>query len=125
VDETLSPGCSLAAALPQGVVIDVDVCLGAPRLFWLSGVGDLVSKLSAVADWKLAFHNRAEIVDGLFHATDFWEAVQADPFCREEWLEAVAKAPGIKDDFFTVLSLRDCLPEVRELLDGPLRRCFV
>lgn len=210
---------SLAAALPQGVIIDVDVCLGAPRLFWLSGVGDLVSKLSAVADWKLAFHNRAEpvddlaallsdatvrqflgsprfdaqgmgllgtalmlngiameicgssrpasgsehlishaldglsarprlhglqvgvatyiacrlqgqqaeIVDGLFHETGFWEAVQADPFSREEWLEAVAKAPGVKDDFFTVLSLRDCLPEVRKLLDEDVRLagCFV
>jgi len=210
---------SLAAALPQGVVIDVDVCLSAPRLFWLSGVGDLVSKLSAVFDWKLAFHNRAEpvddlaallsdatvrqfldspsfdaqgmsllgtalmlngiameicgssrpasgsehlishaldslsarprlhglqvgvatyiactlqdqradTVDALFRKTGFWEAVQADPFSRAEWLEAVAKAPGIKEDYFTVFSLRDCLPEVTRLLDEDtsLAGCFV
>jgi len=57
--------------------------------------------------------------------TGFWDAVRADPFSREEWLEAVAKAPGIKEDYFTVLSLRDCLPEVRALLEGELSRCFV
>ena len=50
---------SLAAApAPRGVVVDVDVCLSAPRILWLSGVGDLASKLTAVFDWKLAFHNR-------------------------------------------------------------------
>ena len=42
---------SLAAALPQGIIVDVDVCLAAPRILWLSGVGDLVSKLSAVFVW--------------------------------------------------------------------------
>jgi len=210
---------SLAAALPQGVVIDVDVCLAAPRLLWLSGVGDLVSKLTAVFDWKLAFHNRGEpvddlaallsdatvrqflalprfdvqgmallgtalmlngiameicgssrpasggehlvshaldalsarprlhglqvgmatyimsrlqgqqtgTVDRLFQETGFWEAVRGDPFSRGEWLEAVRLAPTVKEGFFTVLSLRDCLPEVRALLeeDPALRGCFV
>ncbi len=56
---------SLAAALPQGVVVDVDACLAAPRILWLSGVGDLVSKLSAVFDWKLAFHHAGEPVNDL------------------------------------------------------------
>jgi glycerol-1-phosphate dehydrogenase [NAD(P)+] len=210
---------SLAATLPQGVVIDVDVCLSAPRILWLSGVGDLASKLSAVFDWKLAFHNTGEpvndlaallsdatvrqfmaqpsfdaqgmsllgtalmlngiameicassrpasgsehlishaldaisarprlhglqvgvatylmrrlqgqetdTVDGLFSETGFWDAIRADPFSREEWLEAVRRAPGIKEDFFTVLSLRDCLPEVRAMLDDDpvLTGCFV
>lgn len=209
---------SLAAALPQGVVIDVDVCLSAPRLLWLSGVGDLVSKLTAVFDWKLAFHNRAEpvddlaallsdatvhqflaspgfdvqgmallgtalmlngiameicgssrpasgsehlvshaldalsarprlhglqvgmatyivsrlqeqqteTVDRLFQETGFWDAVRADPFSRDEWLEALRQAPTVKEDFFTVLSLRDCLPEVRRMLDEDprLAGCF-
>ena len=54
---------SLAAALPFGVVIDVDVCLQAPRQLWLSGVGDLMAKLTAVFDWKLAFHQQGEYVD--------------------------------------------------------------
>jgi len=210
---------SLAAALPQGVVIDVDICLSAPKLLWHSGVGDLVSKLTAVFDWKLAFHNRqepvddlaallsdatvhqfldnprfdvagmetlgtalmlngiameicgssrpasgsehlishaldalsarprlhglqvgvatylmsrlqgqqTETVDRLFVETGFWQAIAADPFSRAEWIEAVRQAPNIKEDFFTVLSLHDCLPQVKHMLDQDprLAGCFV
>lgn len=210
---------SLPAALPQGVILDVEVCLEAPKSLWLSGVGDLVSKLTAVADWKLAFHNRGEPVDdlaallsdatvyqflaapdcdasgtallgtalmlngiameicgssrpasgsehllshaldarsarprlhglqvgvatyicsrlqgrqsdtvaGLFTRTGFWDAVRADPFSREEWLDAARAAPSIKEDYFTVLSLRDCVPEVAAMIDGDpyLDGCFV
>ncbi len=209
---------SLAASLPQGVVIDVDVCLSAPKLLWLSGVGDLVSKLTAVQDWKLAFHHRAEpvddlaallsdatvrqflaaprfdvqgmgllgtalmlngiamemcgssrpasggehlishaldsmgqrprlhgiqvglatyivsklqlgptaTIDDLFVQTGFWDALRNDPLSRAQMLEAVRLAPGIKEDFFTVLSLRDCLPEVRRIIDEDPRLdgCF-
>ncbi len=210
---------SLLSTLPRGLVIDIDICLAAPRILWLSGVGDLVSKLSAVFDWKLAFHNTGEHVNDLAallsdatvlqflarplfnvqgmsllgtalmlngiameicgssrpasgsehllsHALDamsarprlhglqvgmatylmkrlqeqdastvgdlftevgFWEAIRADPFSREEWLEAVKMGPTMKEDFFTVLSLRDCLPEVRSFIDTDpvLQGCFV
>ena len=54
---------SLAAALPSAVIVDLDVCKDAPRPLWLSGVGDLASKLTAVFDWKLAFHEVGESVD--------------------------------------------------------------
>jgi glycerol-1-phosphate dehydrogenase [NAD(P)+] len=54
---------SLAAALPFAVVLDLDVCAHAPRPLWLSGIGDLVSKLTAIFDWKLAFHCRGEPVN--------------------------------------------------------------
>jgi len=54
---------SLAAALPSAVVLDLDVCRNAPRPLWLSGIGDLVSKLTAIFDWKLAFHRRGEPVN--------------------------------------------------------------
>jgi len=58
-------GCkrSLPAAMPFGVIIDVDVCLAAPEPLWLSGVGDLAAKLTAVRDWKLAFHATGEPVN--------------------------------------------------------------
>lgn len=67
---------SLPAALPFGVVIDTAVCQQAPRILTLSGVGDLVSKFTAIRDWKLAFHERGEPVndfaallsDGSLHA---------------------------------------------------------
>jgi len=209
---------SLPAALPQGVVLDVEECLNAPKILWLSGVGDLVSKLTAVVDWKLAFHRTGErvddlaallsdasvyqflgaptfdaggtsllgtalmlngiameicgssrpasgsehlishaldaiserprlhglqvgvasylisrlqgkqsdIIDRLFSETGFWEAVREDPFSKKEWLEAARLAPFMKEDFYTVLSERDCLPEIAELLDNDpaLDGCF-
>ena len=209
---------SLPAALPMGVIIDVTVVMGAPKMLWLSGVGDLTSKLTAVVDWKLAFHNAGETVNDLaallsdatvyqflgapgydaagtallgtalmlngiameicgssrpasgsehlishaldassarprlhglqvgvatyvasrlqgrqsatiadlFAKTGFWDAVRNDPFSKKEWLEAVRLAPTIKENYFTVLSLRDCLPEVRQILeeDRNLAGCF-
>ncbi len=67
---------SLPASLPYGVIIDTTVCLQAPRILTLSGVGDLVAKFTAVRDWKLAFHQTGEPVndfaallsDGSIHA---------------------------------------------------------
>lgn len=47
---------SQAARLPVGVVIDIDIVQQAPLRLWLSGVGDLVSKRTAIKDWKIAFH---------------------------------------------------------------------
>ncbi|UCZ56897.1 iron-containing alcohol dehydrogenase family protein [Desulfurispirillum indicum] len=54
---------SLNATMPFGVIIDTQVCLGAPRQLWHSGVGDLSAKLTAVRDWKLAFHATGEKVN--------------------------------------------------------------
>lgn len=54
---------SLPSSMPFGVIIDTQVCLQAPRILWLSGVGDLVAKITAVKDWKLAFHHRGTPVD--------------------------------------------------------------
>ena len=54
---------SLPAALPRGVIVDTGVCREAPRNLTLSGVGDLVAKLTAVRDWKLAFHATGEVVN--------------------------------------------------------------
>ena len=51
---------------------------------------------------------------------------RTDPFSRQEWLTAVRRAPTIKDDYFTVLSLRDCLGEARAIMEGDSRLagCF-
>jgi glycerol-1-phosphate dehydrogenase [NAD(P)+] len=54
---------SLPAGLPFAVVVDTAVCLGAPEPLWWSGVGDLAAKVTAVADWKLAYHATGEPVD--------------------------------------------------------------
>ena len=208
----------LPSAMPFGVILDTAVCLNAPEILWHSGVGDLVSKITAVTDWKLAFHATGTPVDdfaallsdasvyqflarperdlagmtllgtalllngismsicgssrpasgsehlishaldsvskrsrlhglqvgvatylisllqgqnssriaSLFDATGFWRAIARDPFDRAEWLEAVRLAPSIKSDFYTILSSRDCLPEIETALhsDRNLRQCF-
>ena len=210
---------SLPSAMPFGVVIDTEICLAAPEILWLAGVGDLVAKLTAVTDWKLAFNavgtlvddfaallsdatvfqfiarplrdlegvrllgtslmlngiamevcgssrpasgsehlishaldslggkphmhglqvgvatylvsllqgRNADIIANLFDTTGFWQMVERDPFRRADWLEAIRRAPGIKQDFYTVLSSRDCLPEAEEFLrtDAHLRKCVV
>ncbi len=54
---------SLPAAMPYGVVIDTEVCFNAPVMLWLSGMGDLVSKITAVYDWKLAFKAQGTQID--------------------------------------------------------------
>lgn len=209
---------SLPAALPFGVIVDTSVCLAAPRILTLSGIGDLVAKFTAVRDWKLAYHQTGEPVDdfaallsdgsihafqnharfdltgiqllatslmlngiameicgssrpasgsehlishaldaisvrprlhglqvgvatylvsilqgmntdriaGLFNATGFWTAITADPFSRSEWLEAVRIAPSIKENYFTILSRPDIMPEVERILtnDDDLKVCF-
>lgn len=43
-----------AAAMPSGIVVDVDAVASAPELTVRAGVGDLVSNLTACLDWRLA-----------------------------------------------------------------------
>lgn len=54
---------SLPSQMPFGVIIDTRVCLGAPKSLFLSGVGDLAAKVTAVFDWKLAFHKDGTVVN--------------------------------------------------------------
>lgn len=212
---------SLPAACPAAVIIDTQVCLAAPQPLWWSGVGDLAAKLTAVRDWKIAYHETGEPVDdfaallagasvyqflarperdlegirllgtalllngismaicgssrpasgsehlishaldsisarprlhglqvglaayvvsrlqgdsartetiaGLFDRTGFWEGIRRDPFPRDEWLDAVRKAPSINPGRFTVLSTRDRVAEVADIInqDPRLATCFV
>jgi glycerol-1-phosphate dehydrogenase [NAD(P)+] len=210
---------SLRSAMPFGVVVDTEVCLAAPELLWLSGVGDLVAKFTAVADWKLAFHacgtlvddfaallsdatvhqflarpqrdldgirllgtalmlngiamgisgtsrpasgsehlishaldaistrprlhglqvgvasylvsilqgNYTQLIGGVFERTGFWSAIHKEPFSRGCWMKAARMAPTIKQDFYTVLSSRECLPEIEHLLNEEprLKPCFI
>ena len=45
---------SYAAAMPAGIVVDLGVIAEAPTRTLRAGIGDLVSNLTAVLDWKLA-----------------------------------------------------------------------
>jgi glycerol-1-phosphate dehydrogenase [NAD(P)+] len=68
-----SSGCSLVidgkrksvpAKMPYGIVVDIDVIKNVPEAFIYSGIGDLVSKITAVYDWRFEAENgHAEIND--------------------------------------------------------------
>jgi glycerol-1-phosphate dehydrogenase [NAD(P)+] len=70
--------------------------------------------------------NSDRIAD-LFNTTGFWQIIAQDPFVRAEWLEACRTAPSIKSNFYTVLSSRDCLPQIERALhcDHYLQPCFL
>src|SRR5260370_1599351 len=53
----------LPSAMPFGGILDTAVCLNAPEILWHSRVGDLISKFTAVIDWKMAFHATGTPVD--------------------------------------------------------------
>ena len=97
----------------------LDAISARPRLHGLQvGIASYLVSL-------LQQENTARIVE-LFDATGFWDVVAADSFSRREWLEAVRIAPSMKSDFYTVLSSRNVLPEVEQILqqDSRLQRCF-
>ncbi|MFG2913607.1 iron-containing alcohol dehydrogenase family protein [Kitasatospora sp. NPDC048298] len=50
---------------PIGIVVDLDVIRQAPQRFVAAGVGDVVSNISACADWELSHAVTGEPMDGL------------------------------------------------------------
>lgn len=51
---------TVKSEIPFGVVIDLDIIKGSPKAFFYSGIGDMVSKVSALWDWKEAFNKGFE-----------------------------------------------------------------
>ncbi|MCL2377504.1 MAG: iron-containing alcohol dehydrogenase family protein [Defluviitaleaceae bacterium] len=45
---------SVKAGIPYGVVIDLDIIKDSPDIFMYAGVGDTLSKITALKDWQLA-----------------------------------------------------------------------
>lgn len=54
---------SVGARMPIAIMVDLDVVDSAPAVTWLAGLGDLVSNLSAVRDWRIAHETRGEAFD--------------------------------------------------------------
>ena len=84
---------SLPAKTPYGIIIDIDVIKGAPEKFIFSGIGDLVSNITALYDWKFEEENGKVIIDDFatmiskkavnsFVRTDF-ETIKDDLFLKE------------------------------------------
>ena len=82
---------SLPAKTPfYGIIIDIDVIKGAPEKFIFSGIGDLVSNITALYDWKFEEEHGETIIDD-FATMISKKAVNS--FVRTEF-------KTIKDDLF-------------------------
>jgi len=62
VDESEHPR-SIAARIPVAVIVDMAVMSSAPEITWRAGLGDLVSNLSAIKDWRRAHKLTGEPYD--------------------------------------------------------------
>ncbi|MDD6810621.1 MAG: iron-containing alcohol dehydrogenase family protein [Lachnospiraceae bacterium] len=61
IDENLRK--TLGCKIPTGIVVDVNVIMGAPAIQLKSGIGDTISKYTALYDWKLDASRHGERVD--------------------------------------------------------------
>ena len=85
---------SFGVGLPMAVVVDLDYVRASPPRMVLSGVGDVVSNLTAIEDWWLAHDERGEPVDGL-----------AVTFARTAAEALIHRTDGIESDgFLTALA---------------------
>lgn len=85
---------SYGVAPPVAVVVDLDRVRRAPGALSVAGIGDVVSNLSAIADWELSAADTGEPVDGLAVAM------------ARSAAQAVLHLPGpsSSDEFLTVLA---------------------
>lgn len=88
---------SFGVTQPIAVVVDLDYVRAAPARMALSGVGDVINNLSAIADWQLAARERGEQVDGL-----------AVTFARVAAEAVLHRTDGIESDAF-LTSLAEAL----------------
>ncbi|MDP4144770.1 MAG: iron-containing alcohol dehydrogenase family protein [Bacillota bacterium] len=84
---------SFPAKTPYGIIVDIDVIKGAPKKFIYSGIGDLVSNITALYDWKFEEDNNRAVVDDFavmiskkavnsFVRTEF-QTIEDDLFLKE------------------------------------------
>ncbi len=87
---------SYGVAAPAAIVVDLDFVERAPEHFLRSGVGDVVSNISAIADWRLSHEMTGEPLDGVAAAlaSTAAEAVLAQPGkpSEPEFLRCLAEA---------------------------------
>jgi glycerol-1-phosphate dehydrogenase [NAD(P)+] len=104
---------SYGVAPPVAVVVDLDSVHAAPAQLVRSGIGDVVSNLSAIADWELAAADAGERVDGL-----------AATLARTA-AHAVLHQPGsvADDEFLLVLAEALILSGVAMTVAGSSRPC--
>jgi glycerol-1-phosphate dehydrogenase [NAD(P)+] len=80
---------SYGVQMPTAVVIDLDYVRRSDPSMRRSGIGDAISNLSAIADWRLAERERGEVVDGV-----------AVTFARTAAMGVLHRRDGIEDEEF-------------------------
>lgn len=56
---------SFGVQVPVGIIVDLEIIKKSPKVLVLAGVADLISNLSAIQDWKLAYKNINEPINEL------------------------------------------------------------
>lgn len=51
---------SVKSSIPFGVIIDLDIISKSPKMFIYSGIGDMIAKMTALWDWKVAYRKGYE-----------------------------------------------------------------
>lgn len=82
---------SYGVLMPIAVMVDLDYVRRSDPALRRGGVGDVISNLSAIADWRLAERVRGEEVDGV-----------AVTFARTAATSIVHREDGIDDDSFLI-----------------------
>ncbi|SDT74059.1 iron-containing alcohol dehydrogenase family protein [Actinoplanes derwentensis] len=88
---------SYGVHIPFGVIVDLDFVESGPDRVNRAGIGDVVSNISALADWELAREIRGESVDGLAASLSRMGA------------EAILSMPGDMSDDAFVTTLAEAL----------------
>jgi glycerol-1-phosphate dehydrogenase [NAD(P)+] len=104
---------SFGVAMPIGVVVDLDHVRAAPPILVRGGIGDVISNLAAIEDWRLAERERGEQVDGLAMA-----------FARNAAEAILHRDDSIdNDDFVTTLAESLVLSGMAMAVAGTSRPC--
>ena len=82
---------SYGVQMPLAVMVDLDYVRRSDVSMRSAGVGDVISNLSAIADWQLAERERGEPVDGL-----------SVTFARTPAMALVHRTDGVDDEDFLV-----------------------
>lgn len=82
---------SFGVQMPIAVVVDLDYVRRSEPGMRRSGIGDVISNLSAIADWRLAGAKRGEPVDGV-----------AVTFARTAATSVLLRGDGIDDEPFLI-----------------------
>lgn len=104
---------SFGVSMPLAVVVDLDYVSSAPARMVRAGIGDVISNLSAIEDWELAYRERGEPLDGM-----------AITFARTAAEAIVHRSDSIEsDDFLIVLAEALVLSGMAMSVAGTSRPC--